>query len=258
MRLFDTHCHLDDEQFAGTQSAIVERAEAAGIVRLIAVGTTADSSLACVTMAAEFPVVLAAVGIHPNYVSEAQPGDWDRVVQLTGRPKVAALGETGLDRYWDHAPLDLQRDYFERHLRLSAATQLPFIVHMRDCETEMLEMLEGARRHGPLRGVMHSFTGSSATAEACLELGMYLSFAGMVTYKKSNDLRRVAAQVPGDRLLIETDAPYLSPHPKRGQRPNEPSLLVHTAACLAEVRGETLEALAERTTANACELFGGD
>jgi TatD DNase family protein len=149
----------------------------------------------------------------------------------------------------------LQQEYFDRHLRLSQQRDVPFIVHMRDCGDEIVAMLRTAHDRSPLRGVMHSFTGDEALAEQCLELGLYISFAGMVTYKKSDELRRVAASIPDDRLLIETDSPYLSPHPKRGQRPNEPALVVHTAECLAEVRGASLESLAEQTTENARRLF---
>jgi TatD DNase family protein len=255
MRLFDTHCHLDDEHFEETRSAVVERAEAEGVTCMVAVGTTADSSVRCTQLAAEYPAVVAAVGIQPNYAAEALPGDWQRIVQLVNDPHVVALGETGLDRYWDHCPFATQQDYFDRHLRLSDETQLPFIVHMRDCEADIVEMLREARQRSSLKGVMHSFTGSWETAENCLELGLHISFAGMVTYKKSEDLRQIAARIPDDRLLIETDAPYLSPHPKRGQRPNEPGLVRYTAECLAEVRGVSVETLAELTACNAESLF---
>ncbi|MCA9208361.1 MAG: TatD family hydrolase, partial [Planctomycetales bacterium] len=164
-------------------------------------------------------------------------------------------GETGLDRYWDHTPFDVQEDYFDRHLRLSQQTGLPFIVHMRDCGDDVLRMLRVASERSTLAGVMHSFTGDLALAQACLELGLYISFAGMVTYKKSDELRQIAAAIPADRLLLETDSPYLSPHPKRGHRPNEPALLAHTADCLADVRGVSVEQLAAETTANARRLF---
>jgi TatD DNase family protein len=150
----------------------------------------------------------------------------------------------------------LQQDYFARHLRLSQQIDKPFIVHMRDCADDILQMLREARTRGPLRGIMHSFTGDAAMAAECIDLGLHVSFAGMVTFKKSEELRAVAAGIPAERLLIETDAPYLSPHPQRGQRPNEPALVVHTAACLAEVRSVTLEALAALTAANACALLG--
>jgi TatD DNase family protein len=168
---------------------------------------------------------------------------------------VVALGETGLDHYWDYTPRQVQQDYFDRHIRLSQARDLPLVIHMRDCEPEIVSMLRGGRGRGPLRGVMHSFTGTTETAAECLELGLYISFAGMVTYKKSEQLRRVAAIVPPDRLLIETDSPYLSPEPNRGRRPNEPAWIVHTARCLAEVRGTTVEELATQTTDNARRLF---
>lgn len=255
MRLFDTHCHLDDEQFDACRDEVVANATAAGVATIIAVGTTAPSSQVCLRLAETYQGVRAAVGIQPNYCAAAEPGDWQQVVDLAGEPRVAAIGETGLDRYWDFTPFDVQQDYFDRHLRLSQQHQLPFIVHMRDCDDDILMMLREARTRGPLQGVMHSFTGSPETARECLELGLYLSFAGMVTYKKSEALREIASHVPDDRILIETDAPYLSPHPKRGQRPNEPALLVHTATCLAEVRGVTREEFAAQTTANAERLF---
>ncbi len=223
---------------------------------MVAVGTTAPTSQKCTRLARQFDNVMAAVGIQPNYCGEVEPTDWDSIVTLSTEQGVVALGETGLDRYWDHTPLDVQRDYFDRHLQLSQSGGLPFIVHMRDCDEDILVALREARTRGPLLGVMHSFTGSEATASECLELGLYLSFAGMVTYKKSTELRSVAAIVPDDRILIETDAPYLSPHPKRSQRPNEPALVVHTAACLAELRGVGLELFAEQTTTNARRLFG--
>ena len=223
---------------------------------MVAVGTTAASSQVCVDLAGQYDSVLAAVGIQPNYCAEAGEGDWDKVVSLAEQPRVVALGETGLDRYWDYTPFEVQQDYFDRHLRLSQQLDLPFIVHMRDCGSDIVEMLREARQRGPLRGVMHSFTGDAELAKECLELGLEISFAGMVTYKKSDDLRAVAASIPDGRILIETDAPYLSPHPKRGQRPNEPALIVHTAECLARVRGVDLETFSQLTTYNARRLFG--
>jgi TatD DNase family protein len=255
MHLFDTHAHLDDEQFDDQREAVVARARVAGVEAIVAVGTTAAASRKCVALARQFDIVYAAVGIQPNYCAEAAAGDWDAIVELLAEPKVVALGETGLDRFWDYTPVELQQEYFDRHLRLSQQRDVPFIVHMRDCGDEIVAMLRTAHDRSPLRGVMHSFTGDEALAEQCLELGLYISFAGMVTYKKSDELRRVAASIPDDRLLIETDSPYLSPHPKRGQRPNEPALVVHTAECLAEVRGASLESLAEQTTENARRLF---
>jgi TatD DNase family protein len=256
MRLYDTHAHLNDDEFAEQLPAVVERAKAAGVERILVIGTTAASSRRAVEIPQQFDGLYAAVGIQPNYVAEAQVGDWDEIVALAQQPKVVALGETGLDRYWDNAPFDLQQDYFDRHLRLSQATGLPFVVHMRECGDDVAAMLRDARTRGELRGVMHSFTGNLPLAQECLALGLYISFAGMVTYKKSDALREIAAQIPAVRILIETDSPYLSPHPHRGVRRNEPALIVHTAACLAEVRGVDLGTFAEQTWSNALSLFG--
>jgi TatD DNase family protein len=254
MQLVDTHAHLDQEEYLDRREPMIQRARDAGVATIVAVGVTAASSAEVLAMAGTYSGVFAAVGIQPNYTAEAVAGDWERVVELAGRPRVVALGETGLDRYWDHAPLEVQQDYFDRHLRLSQQLDLPFIVHTRQSDQEVLEMLREARSRGPLRGVMHSFTGAAETAAECVELGLYISFAGMVTFKKSDALRALAVSVPADRILIETDSPYLSPEPLRGKR-NEPANLVYTAACLAAARGQTAESFAEQTTRNARTLF---
>lgn len=254
--LFDTHVHLDDEQFAGDVVGVIERARLAGVTQLLAVGTTAASSLATSQFSQRFPgTVFAAAGIHPNYAREAQDADWSQIESLARAGRVVALGETGLDRHWDYTPFPLQEEYFDRHLRLAQELDLPFIVHMRDCEADVLRMLVAARGRGPLRGIMHAFSGSRDAAQTCLELGLHLSFAGPVTYKKSDDLRALAASIPPDRILVETDAPFLSPHPRRGQRPNEPAWLVHTASCVAAARGLSLLEFARQSTANARRLF---
>jgi TatD DNase family protein len=255
MQLFDTHAHLDQPEFDDDRAEVIARAAAAGVQNIVAIAISADTSQLCVDLAAEYEGVYAAVGMQPNYLADAQAGDWDRVVQLVNQPDVVAIGETGLDRYWDFTPFDVQQGYFDRHLRLSQQCGLPFIVHMRDCDEDILVMLREAHRRGPLSGVMHSFTGSRAMAEECLSMGLYISFAGMVTYKKSAELRAIAAAVPADRILVETDSPYLSPEPVRKIKRNEPAHVVHTAACLAEVRGTTLDELAAQTTANARRLF---
>lgn len=252
---FDTHAHLDQDNFDTDRDAVVARARQAGVNNIIAIGVTAETSAACVALAAKYEGVHAAVGIQPNYVHEVHADEWDRIVALASQPGVVAIGETGLDRYWDDAPFSVQQDYFDRLLRLSPQTGLPFVVHMRDCEEDVLVMLREARGRGPLAGVMHSFTGTAEGAAECVELGLYISFAGMVTYKKSDELRQIAASIPADRLLIETDSPYLSPEPVRKIRRNEPAHVVHTAGCLAAVRGVTIEELAETTTANAWRLF---
>lgn len=255
-RLFDTHIHLTDEQFAGTLPAILARSRAAGVDRWLSVGTTVVTSRECLALAQRETGVHAAVGIHPNYVAEAASDDWGEIERLAASASVVAIGETGLDRHWDYAPFALQQDYFARHLDLSRSTGKPFIVHMRDCQADVLEMLREARRAGPLCGIMHSFAGTVEAMRECVELGLHISFSGMATYKKSDDLRAIAAETPAERLLLETDAPYLSPHPCRSQRPNEPALMVHTAVTLAQVRGVELAELARLTTSNALCLFG--
>jgi TatD DNase family protein len=255
MDLFDTHAHLDDEQLSSDVADVVERAAAAGVSRILAVGTTATSSRNCLVHATSFPRVWSSAGIHPNHAAEAQPGDWDEIVRLSNEPRVVALGETGLDLYWKDTPLSVQQDYFDRHIRLSQATGLPLVIHLRETAAEILAMLTAARQRGPLTGIMHSFTGTAVQAAEFMDLGLHISFAGMVTFKKSDDLRAVVAVVPAERLLVETDSPYLSPEPFRGKRPNEPARVIHTAECVAKARGETLSALARQTTANALALF---
>ena len=253
MELFDTHCHLDDEQLLPQGQDVVQRAVDVGVRTMIAVGTTAGSCAVCVRLSERFDSVLAAVGIQPNYGAEAADDEWKQIEELSSHPRVVAIGETGLDAYWDFTPFDVQARLFAQHLELSQRRDLPFIVHMRDCGPQIIHSLKQAG--GSLQGVMHSFTGDAPLAEQCLDLGLYISFAGMVTFKKSEELREVAKTIPLDRLLIETDSPYLSPPPQRGIRPNEPSLIVHTAKCVAEVRGLTLDEFAQITTDNAKRLF---
>jgi TatD DNase family protein len=253
--LFDTHAHLDQADFDEIRPQVIARAQAAGVERIVAVGTTLAASEKCVRLADEYPGVFAAVGIHPNHAAEATLGDWSAIERMARSLRVVAIGETGLDRHWDFTPFELQQDYFDRHMRLASAVDGPFIVHMRDCEAEVMAMLRDAYRRGPLKGIMHSFTGDEAMAAECVAMGMHISFAGMLTFKKSQHLRDCAATIPDDRLMIETDCPYLSPEPVRSQRPNEPANLRYTAQRLAEVRGISVESLAALTTGNARELF---
>lgn len=257
MSLIDTHAHLFDERFAADLPAVLDRAAAAGVGRVVCIGIDRDSNRATVRIANRYPAVVAAVGIQPNHVAEAGPGDWDEVVTLAGSdPRVVAIGETGLDRYWDRAPFPLQEEYFARHMDLARRLGKPFVVHCREAEADVVRMLRAEyERHGPVRAVMHSFSGDRDTARACLDMGLSVSFAGMLTYKTAADLRAVAAEVPPDRLLVETDCPYLAPVPHRGKR-NEPAFVAHTAAVLAEATGLTPAAIAEHTTRNARALFG--
>jgi TatD DNase family protein len=255
--VIDTHAHLTEASLSADLERFLAEAEQAGVTGILTVGTTLETSQQAVALAERFPSIRAAVGLHPNNCCQAEAGDWMAIEQLCLHPRVAALGETGLDSYWDDCPWAVQVDYFRRHLALSRQTGLPVVIHTRDCAEPMVELLEAEASLGPLRGVMHAYTATWPIAERCLALGLYISFAGMLTYKNAADIRAVAAQVPEDRLLVETDSPYLTPHPHRGQRPNHSALVVHTLKCLAEVRHVAYNHLAERTTDNAQRLFGG-
>lgn len=254
--VIDTHAHLTDPKLAAELDRFLAEAAAVQVAAILTVGTTVESSRLGLEIAHKYPAVRAAVGIHPNNCCQAAAGDWETIEELCRQPRVAALGETGLDRYWDDCPWDVQVDYFRRHLALSRETTLPVVIHTRDCAEETAQILQDEAHKGPLRGVMHSFTGPAAVAEQCLELGLYISFAGMVTFKNAAEIREMAAAIPEDRILVETDSPYLTPQPFRGQRPNHPALVIHTLRQLAEVRGVSPQVLAEQTTANAQRLFG--
>jgi TatD DNase family protein len=256
--LFDTHAHLDLAEFEQDRADVVARATQAGVDSILCVGISADSSLASLEVAEQFHLP-AAVGIHPNSTAEAGDDDWNRIVAMCDRAGVVALGETGLDRYWDQAPLPLQQDYFDRHLWLSQSRNLPVVIHCRDAQADIMPMLRDAAARGPLRGILHAFSGDAAMAAECVALGLHVSFAGNVTYtnKKFEVLRAAAKTIPADRLLIETDSPFLTPQVFRGkQKNNEPPYVVHTARFLAELRGEPFEQFAAQTTDNAKRLFG--
>jgi TatD DNase family protein len=254
MQLFDTHAHLNVDAFRDNVDEVVQRAKAIGLVGIVVIGIDVATSRRACDLAAEYPGFLfAAVGIQPNSAAEAGQDDFGVIEELAGYPGVRAIGETGLDCYWDDTPIDLQHEYFDRHMQLCRDTSLPMVIHMRESGELIAQQLKRQTSVPP--GVMHSFTGDAKLASECLELGLHISFAGMVTFKKSGELRDVARQVPEDRLLVETDSPYLSPEPFRGKRPNEPARVEHTLRCLAEVRGVTAQQLAEVTTENAKRLF---
>ncbi len=269
--LVDTHAHLAAEQFDGDRDAVIARAAAAGVQQITCIGTTVESSRRAVELAEKHAMVFASVGIHPNNAAEAGPDDWNHIAALAKRGhspflgdtaeksrmspfSVVAIGETGLDRYWNDTPFEQQLEWFDRHLLLMHETRLPVVIHMRDCLDDMLAALRIAHRRGPLVGVMHSYTGDLAAAQECVAMGLYISFAGMVTYKKSTELRDVTAQLPADRILVETDSPYLAPEPVRGKR-NEPANVVHTARVIAAARGMAFDDFARQTTVNARRLF---
>jgi TatD DNase family protein len=252
--LVDTHAHLDDPRLRDDLDGVLDRAKAAGLIQIVGIGTTAADSRSTFEIARKHTGVFAAVGVQPNHVAEAQPGDWERIVELSINPRVVAIGETGLDRYWNYTPFAQQQEWFDLHLELAQNHELPVVIHCRDCEADIIQQL--GRLGRPVRGVLHSFTGTLDDAHAFLDLGLHISFAGMITFanKKLNNLREVAAHLPLDRILIETDSPYLSPQPRRG-RPNQPAHLAWTSQCLANILGIAVEEFARVTTANAQRLF---
>ncbi len=258
MFVIDTHAHLTDPTLLSQLDQVLREANDAGVGAILAVATNVESTRACIELAEKFTVIRASAGIHPNYCAEAAPGDFEAICELASHARVAAIGETGLDRHWDDSPWDMQVESFRRHIALSRQVDRPVIIHTRDCADEMLAILQSEyRQQGPFRAVLHSFTGPQSMADACLEIGLYISFAGMLTYKNAADLREIAQTIPADRILVETDCPYLTPHPFRGQRPNKPALVVHTLSCLAEVRQVSIDEMARQTTENAQRLFGG-
>jgi TatD DNase family protein len=258
--LCDTHAHVQDAQFDADREAVLARAEQAGVCAVVCVGYDLASSRRAVDLALRHSALYAAVGVHPNYAGQATAADWDQIRRLAGRPKVVAIGETGLDNFRDMTPAPIQESWFERHLALADERGLPVIVHNREADQRVRALLRGwlrpGRRGGP-PGVMHCFAGDDATLAECLSLDLRISFAGPVTFKNADRLRALAAEVPAERLVVETDSPYLSPHPYRGQR-NEPSRVQLTAQRLAELRRTSYALLAAQTTRNAAELFGLD
>jgi TatD DNase family protein len=258
MPFFDTHAHLDQEEFDADRTAVIERASQAGVQWVLSVGIDLASSRRAVRLAEDHAEIFAAVGIHPNSAAQAGPSDWDQIIDLVNHPRVVAIGETGLDRYWDYTPISLQQEYFVRHLSLSQERNLPIVIHCRDAAEDLMPQLRRAAAHAPLKGILHAFSGDERMAAECVELGLHISFAGNVTYKnkKFAQLRSVGGIVPLDRLLIETDSPYLTPEPLRGrEKRNEPAFVVHTAQRLAELRGIAISDLEQQTAANAQRLF---
>jgi TatD DNase family protein len=249
----DTHAHLEMEEFEGDREIVLRRAAEAGLSAIVTVGTTVPDCEKAVELARRYPMVYAAVGIHPHEVKDIEGGAYDALQALARREKVVAIGEIGLDFFYNHSPREVQLRRFDEQIDLAEELGLPVIIHDRQAHAETLGILRP--RKGRLRGVLHCFSGDAAMARECLALGFHLSVAGPVTYPKSDRLREVAREIPLDRLLIETDAPYLAPQPHRGKR-NEPAYIVETARRLAETLGLPVEELKKRTTENARRLFG--
>ena len=251
--LFDTHAHLHFPEFAGDLDAVLERARAAGVRRMLTIGTNVETSRAAVTLAAREADVWAAVGIHPHDAAEADDAALAEIERLADEPRVVAIGETGLDFFRNLSPRDAQERSFRAQLALARRVRKPVLVHCRDAHEETLALL-AEERVGATGGIMHCFSGDVAVARRCLDLGLLISLAGPVTYPKARALPDVAKFVPGDRLVVETDCPFLPPQPYRGKR-NEPAYLAITAARVAELRGEPLEVLAARMAENGRTLL---
>jgi TatD DNase family protein len=248
VRLVDSHCHLDDPQFDEDREQAIERARAAGVDCLMAIGTgngPPDLEVA-VRLAEQYEFMYATIGVHPHDASKAVPETFAKLRELSRHPKVLAVGEIGLDYHYDLSPRDVQRSVFERQLELAAEAGKPIVIHTREAWEDTAAALRAGWRGG---GILHCFTGDERQAREALALGFHLAFGGVLTFPKAEEVRQAARIVPDDRLLVETDCPYLAPVPHRGKR-NEPAFLVETVKRLAEVRGSTPDAIAELTTAN--------
>jgi TatD DNase family protein len=256
MTLIDSHCHLDDKQFNGDREAVMERALKVGVTAMIAIGTGEGPPdlEAAVRLAANHEFMFATVGVHPHNAAQAGPGTADRLRELLSEPKVVALGEIGLDYHYDFSPRERQRAVFVEQLSLAREARKPIIIHTREAWEDTVAILKEHWVPEGLPGVMHCFSGGPAEARLSIELGFFVSFAGIVTYPKATGIHEAAKLVPLDRLMVETDAPYLAPVPKRGKR-NEPAFIAHTAERLAALRGEPLDALAAATVQNTTRVF---
>ncbi len=249
--LADSHCHLDHEQFDADREAAIERALAAGVERMVAIGTgdgPPDLETG-IRLADRYPAIYATVGVHPHDAGKASAETFQRLAELLRHPKVVALGEIGLDYHYDFSPREVQRDAFVEQMRVASDAGKPIVIHTREAWEDTLALIERHWRPAGLPGIMHCFSGGPVEAARCVDLGFYLSFGGIVTFPKALELQAAARNAPLDRILVETDAPYLAPVPRRGKR-NEPAYVVETARKLAELRGETLESIGATTTAN--------
>ncbi len=251
MSLVDSHCHLDDSQFDSDRRAVIDRALAAGVELMLAVGSGdgPPDLEAGIRLAGEHPQIYATIGVHPHTASKVTAGTYRRLGELLAHPKVLAVGEIGLDYHYDFSPREVQRAVFVEQMRLARDARKPIIIHTREAWEDTLLLLREHWASAGLGGIMHCFSGGPEEARECLEMGLHLSFAGVVTFPKAVRVQEAARIVPLDRLLVETDAPYLAPVPMRGKR-NEPAFVIHTARKLAELRGTAFEELASATTAN--------
>lgn len=251
--LIDSHCHLD--HFEADAEAVVQRAASEGVGVILTVSTRVRQFDRIRALAERFPNVVCSVGTHPHYAAEERDVTLGEMLELAAHPKVVAFGEAGLDYFYQKCSPEDQQHGFREHIAAARETGLPLIIHTRDAEADTARILTEEMARGPFKALLHCFTSKPELAAHALELGLYVSFSGVVTFKKNEALRAVAASVPLDRLLIETDAPYLAPEPFRGKR-NEPAYMRHTARVLAAVKGVTEAEIASATAANFFRLFG--
>jgi TatD DNase family protein len=250
----DSHCHLNYEGLAGEQAAVLERARAAGVEAMLNISTRESEWDDVIAVAERESDVWASVGVHPHEADGHPEVTAETLVGRAAHPRVVGIGESGLDFYYDHSDRDRQRASFRAHIAAARETGLPLIVHTREAEADTHAILAEEMGKGAFTGLIHCFTAGAGFARKALDLGLFISISGIVTFKNAKDLQAVARDIPADRLLIETDAPFLAPVPHRG-RPCEPAFVADTARFLAALRGEPVEALAERTTANFHALF---
>lgn len=254
MSLIDSHCHLDFPDFAEELDDVVARAGRAGVSHMVTISTHVTKFPQVKAVAERFENVFCSVGIHPHEAGTEPEISVGELIAMADHPKVVGIGETGLDFFYEHSPRDVQERQFRTHIAAARETGLPLIVHTRDADTDTIRIMEEEYATAPYPGLIHCFSAGRELAERMVNMGFYLSFSGIVTFKKAEELREVARWVPEDRFLVETDSPYLAPVPKRGKR-NEPAFTAHTAACIAEERGMSTDALADATTANFKRLF---
>jgi TatD DNase family protein len=252
--LIDSHCHLDFPDFASERDAVVERARAAGLKRIITISTRADAFAKISLIADNYDDVFCTVGTHPHHAHEEAEVSQDRLVELARHPKCVGIGEAGLDYHYDQTPREIAAKVFRTHIAAARQCGLPIVVHARDADADIAAILRDEMEKGAFTGLLHCFTASAMLAETALSLGLYISFSGVLTFKNSRPLREIARAVPMDRLLVETDAPYLAPVPNRGKR-NEPAFVAAIAQVLADVKGVSVQTIAAETSANALHLF---
>ncbi len=252
--LVDSHCHLDFPDYDGELDAVIQRAGAAGVGWMLAIGTHVTRFDGVLALAEAHHNVFCTVGIHPHEAAREPDITAEHLIRMGSHPKVVGFGETGLDFFYDHSPRADQERKFRIHIAAAREAGLPVVVHTRDADAELTRILREEHAQGPFTGVIHCFSSGRQLAESALDLGLYVSFSGIVTFKKAGALRETAASIPLDRLLVETDAPYLAPVPRRGKR-NEPAYVAHTAARMAEIKGIDGDTLAAATTENFFRLF---